>query len=101
MHAWLRHSCSHDPPQALNKLTGDGHLLDTETYVGGHVEALESGVFRSDISCRYRMVRSLRIERNFRVQNYLQLVVSVCVCARMFVMETEAACARSRMYFVL
>lgn len=40
---------------ALNKLTGDGHLLDTETYVGGHVEALESGVFRSDIACRYRM----------------------------------------------
>ena len=43
-------------PQALNKLTGDGHLLDTETYVGGHVEALESGVFRSDISCRFRVV---------------------------------------------
>jgi len=27
----------------LNKLTSDGHLLDTETYVGGHVEALECG----------------------------------------------------------
>ncbi|CAG9128372.1 unnamed protein product [Plutella xylostella] len=26
----------------LNKLTGDGHVLDAETYVGGHVEALES-----------------------------------------------------------
>lgn len=33
-----------------------GHLLDTETYVGGHVEALESGVFRSDIPTRFRMV---------------------------------------------
>ncbi len=30
----------------LRPLTDDGHLLDTETYVGGHVEALESGVFR-------------------------------------------------------
>lgn len=30
----------------LNKLTHDGHLLQQETYVGGHVEALESGVFR-------------------------------------------------------
>ncbi|OBA20211.1 DNA-directed DNA polymerase epsilon, catalytic subunit A [Metschnikowia bicuspidata var. bicuspidata NRRL YB-4993] len=27
----------------------DGHLLESETYVGGHVESLESGVFRSDI----------------------------------------------------
>ncbi|CAI8058398.1 DNA polymerase epsilon catalytic subunit A [Geodia barretti] len=40
---------------ALSKLTPDGHLLDTETYVGGHVEALESGVFRSDIACRFRL----------------------------------------------
>ena len=34
----------------------DGKLLDTETYVGGHVEALESGVFRADIPCRFRLV---------------------------------------------
>ncbi|XP_048254478.1 DNA polymerase epsilon catalytic subunit A-like isoform X1 [Haliotis rufescens] len=40
----------------LNKLTEDGHVLDSETYVGGHVEALESGVFRADIPCRFRMV---------------------------------------------
>ncbi|CAH2294918.1 DNA polymerase epsilon catalytic subunit A [Pelobates cultripes] len=39
----------------FNKLTGDGHVLDSETYVGGHVEALESGVFRSDIPCRFKM----------------------------------------------
>lgn len=44
--------------QEFNKLTDDGHVLDAETYVGGHVEALESGVFRSDIPCRFRMVRS-------------------------------------------
>ncbi|XP_028400533.1 DNA polymerase epsilon catalytic subunit A-like [Dendronephthya gigantea] len=41
--------------QVFSKLTNDGHLLDSETYVGGHVEALESGVFRSDIPCRFRM----------------------------------------------
>ncbi|GBP24391.1 DNA polymerase epsilon catalytic subunit A [Eumeta japonica] len=29
--------------EELNKLTSDGHVLETETYVGGHVEALESG----------------------------------------------------------
>jgi DNA polymerase epsilon subunit 1 len=34
----------------------DGHLLSSETYIGGHVEALESGVFRSDIKCHFRIV---------------------------------------------
>lgn len=43
----------------LNKLTDDGHVLDQETYVGGHVEALESGVFRADLPCRFRMVSEL------------------------------------------
>ena len=27
----------------------NGHLLESETYIGGHVEAIESGVFRSDL----------------------------------------------------
>lgn len=49
--------------QEFNKLTEDGHVLDAETYVGGHVEALESGVFRSDIPCRFRMVRPLGLLR--------------------------------------
>ena len=41
--------------QELNKMTSDGHLLEQETYVGGHVEALESGVFRSDLPCRFKL----------------------------------------------
>ena len=41
---------------ALNKMTEDGHVMESETYVGGHVEAIESGVFRSDIPCRFRLV---------------------------------------------
>lgn len=39
----------------FNKLSNEGHVLDSETYVGGHVEALESGVFRADIPCRFRL----------------------------------------------
>ncbi|EGS22368.1 DNA polymerase-like protein [Thermochaetoides thermophila DSM 1495] len=31
----------------------EGHLLDSETYVGGHVESLEAGVFRSDIPVNF------------------------------------------------
>ena len=41
---------------ALTPTTADGRVLDQETYVGGHVEAIESGVFRADIPCRFRMV---------------------------------------------
>ncbi|XP_066545416.1 DNA polymerase epsilon catalytic subunit A [Amia ocellicauda] len=58
--------------QIFNKLTDDGHVLDSETYVGGHVEALESGVFRSDIPCRFKMNPAAfdfllqRVERTLR-----------------------------------
>ncbi|WLF78893.1 DNA polymerase epsilon catalytic subunit [Lodderomyces elongisporus] len=33
----------------------DGHLLESETYVGGHVESLEAGVFRSDIPTHFKI----------------------------------------------
>lgn len=33
----------------------DGHLLETETYVGGHVESLEAGVFRSDLKSAFKV----------------------------------------------
>ena len=33
----------------------EGHLLASETYVGGHVEALEAGVFRSDIPTHFKI----------------------------------------------
>ncbi|KAJ6622010.1 DNA polymerase epsilon catalytic subunit 1 [Pseudolycoriella hygida] len=50
----------------LNKLSDDGHVLDSETYVGGHVEALESGVFRADIPCRFRLEQEMvkTLQRN-------------------------------------
>ncbi|KAL7059051.1 hypothetical protein AAHC03_013201 [Spirometra sp. Aus1] len=56
-------SSSHDAPQgilgdSLNSysFTDDNRLIDSETYVGGHVEALEAGVFRADIPVRFRLV---------------------------------------------
>lgn len=39
--------------QTSNKHTADGHVIESETYVGGHVEALESGVFRADLPERF------------------------------------------------
>lgn len=36
----------------------EGHLLASETYFGGHVEALEVGDFRSDIATEFKIVPS-------------------------------------------
>ncbi|KAK9126454.1 hypothetical protein Scep_015300 [Stephania cephalantha] len=34
----------------------NGHLLESETYIGGHVECLECGVFRSDLPAKFHLV---------------------------------------------
>jgi hypothetical protein len=31
-------------------------LLESETYIGGHVECLDPGVFRADIPCKFKIV---------------------------------------------
>ena len=35
-----------------------GHLIDSETYIGGHVECLKTGVYRSDIPVKFRLERA-------------------------------------------
>ena len=40
-----------EPKERFHK----GHLLDSETYIGGHVEALEAGVYRSDFSYKFKI----------------------------------------------
>ncbi|KAA8497716.1 DNA polymerase epsilon catalytic subunit A [Porphyridium purpureum] len=37
------------------KQTHDGALLESETYIGGHVEALQCGIFRSDLPMAFEM----------------------------------------------
>lgn len=32
-----------------------GHLLDSETYIGGKVECLRSGIYRSDIDVEFKI----------------------------------------------
>ncbi|KAF2714135.1 DNA polymeras-like protein epsilon [Pleomassaria siparia CBS 279.74] len=39
--------------QAPKEAFWEGHLLESETYVGGHVESIEAGVFRSDIAYNF------------------------------------------------
>lgn len=38
---------------AIGKMTDDGHVLESETYIGGHVEAIRTGVYRSDLSLEF------------------------------------------------
>ena len=42
------------PEKMHTDKAGVSHLLSSETYIGGKVEALESGVFRADIPCKFR-----------------------------------------------
>ena len=42
------------PEKMHSDKAGVSHLLSSETYIGGKVEALESGVFRADIPCKFR-----------------------------------------------
>lgn len=77
--------------QIFNKLTDDGHVLDSETYVGGHVEALESGVFRSDIPCRFKMVQSAHFSELTLHQHCLFLFCFLNV-ALIFDVATEPGC---------
>ncbi|KAL9894607.1 DNA polymerase epsilon catalytic subunit 1 isoform 1-T1 [Glossina fuscipes fuscipes] len=61
----------------LNKLSNEGHVLDSETYVGGHVEALESGVFRADIPCRFRLDPNMVSELTQNVEKVLKHAIEV------------------------
>ena len=61
-----------DPTEAFY----EGHLLESETYVGGHVESIEAGVFRSDIDFAFnvdpsamdRLLRDLDSALQFTVE---------------------------------
>lgn len=66
------------PNKALGSTTRfyKGHLLDSETYVGGHVESLESGVFRSDIPTHFRMECSAFDELIANLDNVLAFTLS-------------------------
>jgi len=47
--------CPNKELEGSQKFTEDGRLLESETYIGGHVECLETGVFREDIPEKFRL----------------------------------------------
>lgn len=50
--------CPNKQSSAHQEKFHKGHLVENETYVGGHVECLESGVFRADFAYDFNLVPS-------------------------------------------
>ncbi|KAI8349205.1 hypothetical protein EDC96DRAFT_308837 [Choanephora cucurbitarum] len=55
----------------------EGHLVESETYVGGHVEALEAGVFRSDINSDFKLDPSAAQELIDQLDDALKFTIQV------------------------
>lgn len=55
----------------------EGHLLESETYVGGHVESLEAGVFRSDLPCKFSVDPTALDELLNDLDNSLKFCIEV------------------------
>ena len=57
--------------------TWNGHLLESETYIGGHVEAIESGVFRSDLPYKFNLCSDTCQEMIDQLPAVLQFAIEV------------------------
>ena len=55
----------------------EGHLLDSETYVGGHVESIEAGVFRADIPVNFAIEPSAIDELLHDLDSALKFCITV------------------------
>lgn len=55
----------------------DGHLLESETYVGGHVESLEAGVFRSDLKSTFKIDPTVIDSLTGGIRDVLEFFVKV------------------------
>lgn len=55
----------------------DGHIIESETYIGGHVEALSTGVYRSDIPIEFNIDNNVLIQMKSNIDNVLKFFVEV------------------------
>ncbi|THW42145.1 DUF1744-domain-containing protein [Aureobasidium pullulans] len=63
--------------QAPRESFWEGHLLESETYVGGHVESIECGVFRADIPCNFAVDPAAIEELIKELDNALKFSITV------------------------
>lgn len=62
---------------AIGKLTEDGHVLESETYIGGHVEAIRTGVYRSDLPLDFKVDISTIDDLEQCLDEILQFAITV------------------------
>lgn len=54
-----------------------GHLINSETYIGGHVECLNEGVFRSDISVKFRLDPKAYYYLMENIESYIRFCLEI------------------------
>jgi DNA polymerase epsilon subunit 1 len=54
-----------------------GHLIDSETYIGGHVECLNVGVYRSDIPVKFKLDPSTYEYLIENIDNYIKFCLQI------------------------
>ena len=54
-----------------------GHLIDSETYIGGHVECLNVGVYRSDIPVKFKLDPSTYEYLIENIENYIKFCIQI------------------------
>uniref|UniRef100_A0AAV1TLX8 DNA polymerase epsilon catalytic subunit n=1 Tax=Peronospora matthiolae TaxID=2874970 RepID=A0AAV1TLX8_9STRA len=75
--------CPNKQSSATEEKFYKGHLVESETYVGGHVECLESGVFRADFLYDFQLEPSAfqqlidNIDRDLRFSLEIEMNVSL------------------------
>uniref|UniRef100_A0A0K0CTA2 DNA polymerase epsilon catalytic subunit n=1 Tax=Angiostrongylus cantonensis TaxID=6313 RepID=A0A0K0CTA2_ANGCA len=76
------------------KFASDGHRIESETYVGGHVEALQAGIFRADIPCRFRLAPAALKNLRDSVPNTLEReLLRECNISLDSVLDFDERCA--------
>ena len=68
--------CPNKHSEPAEKWAG-GRLLETETYIGGHVECLESGVYRADFPTSFHLKPSAYKELMASVDQDLKYAIEV------------------------
>ncbi len=64
-------------PSPAGKLTEDGHILESETYIGGHVEALRTGIYRSDLPLKFNIDKSAIEDLENTLDETLKFAITV------------------------
>lgn len=64
-------------PHPAGKLVEDGRMLESETYIGGHVEALRTGIFRSDLPLKFNIETDAIEELEKNLDETLKFAIEV------------------------